>query len=189
MEDKIQKFELEEVDQVEFDKLYEKIQEYSEKKEDGARIIPPDTHMSARDWVYAFMKLDSEIDRLKDEYIPALTDRYIKPVREKIQRHEDTKEILKAGLKEFLDNIKETKVNFPDVATVYIQAASEKLIYPDDEVELANKLGKDSEFVRMKVELDKKKIMDSYKQTKILPSEEIQVEIGEAEVRLRKTKK
>lgn len=179
--------DLEEVDEILVEDLYESMESTMEA-EDG-KIIPPDSKNQARGWVVTHQKLADEIERLQKEYIPFLMDRYIKPVKDKIEKHERVQELLREGLMEFLENIEETKVNFPDVATVYIQKAGEKIIYPEDEKAFAEKLGNEnSKFVRKTFALDKTKIKKAYKENKKLPLDDLSIEKTDAEVRFRRAK-
>lgn len=184
--DQINFLELEEVDELSISQLREDVEDSLDN--DGV-IIPPDSHNEARNWVYAHQNISEEINRLKTEYIPYLMERYINPVKEKIERHRESQEVIKSGLKEFLENIEETKANFPDLATVYLQKGQEKLVYPEEEDELAKKLFEEnSEYVRVSPKLDKTKIKKSWSSTGEVPIDEILVEETESEIRFRKAK-
>lgn len=187
MSESVNFLDLEEVDELSIQQLYDDVERTLD--EDGAVVVSPGSHNEARNWVYAHQKLSAEIDRLKGEYIPYLMERYIEPVKKKIERHKEAQEIIKGGLMEFLENIQETKANFPDLATVYIQKASEKIIYPENEDALADALHKNgSDFVRVSAKLDKTKIKQVYGETGQLPIPELSIEQSEPEVRFRKAK-
>jgi len=187
MTDTLNFLNLEEVDELSIEQLYQDVEQKLD--DEKSVVIPPGTHNVARNWVYAHQKLGAEVDRLKDEYIPFLMERYIKPVKDKIERHKNAQEIIKEGLKDFLNNIQETKVNFPDLATVYMQKGSEKIVYPENEEELAKSLHEvGSDYVRVSTSLNKSKISSDYKETGKLPIPELSIEKTESEVRFRKAK-
>jgi len=182
--------ELEEVDEITFKSLYDQIISEDSNEELG-KIAPPDTEMKARDWAMAYLKLDDQITRYEKEYIPALTERYIKPVKDKIEKHKIAQEMIKDGLFEFLEKVEETKVTFPDICTVYQQKGRDSFIYPEDEKAFAQEIfekDSESEFVKVEPKLDKKAISKHFKDKKELPFSEIQIEEGETEVRLRRAK-
>lgn len=188
MSEAVNFLDLEEVDELSIDQLYQDVEQRLDGESDGA-LVPPGSHNEARNWVYAHQKIGAEIDRLKDEYIPYLMERYIEPVKAKIKRHEQAQDVIKEGLREFLENIEETKANFPDLGTVYIQSASEKIVYPENEDALAESLYKvNSEFVKVSLRLDKNKIKAAYKENGELPIPELNIEKTEPEVRVRKAK-
>jgi len=188
MSEAVDFLDLEEVDELSIDQLYQVVEGQLDGEDKGA-LIPPGSHNEARNWVYAYQKINSEVDRLKDEYIPYLIARYVDPVKKKIERHKQAQDIIKEGLREFLENIEETRANFPDLGTVYIQKGSEKIVYPEDEDALAESLYKiKSEFVKMSLSLDKNKIKSAYKENGEIPIPELSVEKSEPEVRVRKAK-
>lgn len=183
-------FEMEEVDLDDFEKLLEQI-ETSGQDADGPSVRP-DTKLSARQWLMAVLKIDSDIDSLKKDYIPALEERYIRPCRDKIEKLENQKEFLRKGLRDFLDTVEETKVNFPDLATVSAYDTPDKIVYPEKEElkELVATLEeKNSEYIVKTPSIDKDKVKEYFKNNGKVPLNGLIVESGSATVRITKAKK
>lgn len=178
---------IEEMEEVEFDNFYSEIEEFVGKED---HFVSPDSKIDARKWLFAVLKLEDEISFLKKEYIPALEDKYIRPVKEKINKHDETIGFLKEGIYTFLKNSEATSVNFPDMATVSLKKKPADLLYPEDEKTLAEKLGlEDSPFVKKKFSLDKMKIKDEWKRTGAIPIDGL-ASVDESEtIAIRKAKK
>ena len=65
-------------------------------------------------------------------------------------------------------------MSFPDLATVSEAKTPMKIIYPEDEKELLEKMQKeDSEFVVKKPTLNKKAMLESYRETGELPHSDL----------------
>jgi len=173
--------ELAELEEAEFDEFYDKIEQFIREEQNGEAlpVFSPDSRLKARDWVYAFVKIKEDIEFYKEKYIPWLTEKYIKPVRDKIEKHIAAQEYIKDGLFEFLEAAEEKKVVFPDLATVSKAKVQPKLIYPEDESALLQQLiEEESEFVIKKPALDKKTMLAQYKKTGEVPVDGL---VGEAE--------
>lgn len=180
-----------EVEVESFDELYESI-ESNLGGDDDVVVEPPDSRLSARKWILAYQHLEDEIEYYKKEYIPSLEEKYIKPVKKEIEKHERQMGFIKSKLVEFLDNVGETTVKFPDLATMSKTTTADKIIYPKNEKELAETLHKNGEtdFVRVSYALDKKAIGDHFKKNKKVPISDTSIEEGESTVRFtRKNKK
>lgn len=162
---------IEQMEEVEFEDFYSKIEEFVGKDDHS---ISPDTKIDARKWLHAITKIEDENDFLKGEYIPALEEKYVIPVKKKIERNKETIEFLRGGLLDFLKNSGENKVSFPDIATISLSKVAANLLYPDDEKSLAEKLAADnSPFIKIKYELDKKKIKEEFNRTEKSPIENL----------------
>lgn len=163
-----------------FADFYDKLKGFMESDEDDDEmvVICPDTALDARNWVFAFVKMKEEIEFLKKAYIPALMEKYIKPSKDKIEQLEAAQGFVKSGLFEFLRQIGEKKVSFPDLATVSESKTQPKVIYPEDEKAFLEMLvEKGSDYVVKKPSIDKKRILAEYKASEELPFDEL---IGEA---------
>ena len=166
---------LEAIEKMEEEDFSEFLQGISDQLEefiggDEEAVICPESKISARDWVFAFVKLKEQIEFLKKEYIPALTARYIAPVRESIEKCEQSQEFIKAGLQEFLEKAEEKKVVFPDLATVSEAKTPSKLVYPEDESSFLEKLvSEKSEFVIYKPSIDKNSMLKIFRDTDEIP--------------------
>jgi len=159
-----------------FSDFYDKVKELmtDEGDEEEGVVICPDSKLDARNWVFAFVKMKEEIDFLKGDLIPALTEKYIKPSREKIEQLETAQGFVKSGLFEFLRQIGEKKVSFPELATVSEAKGQPKVIYPEDEgAFLAMLVEQDSDYIINKPSIDKKRILDEWKKTEELPFDEL----------------
>jgi predicted outer membrane protein len=182
--------ELEEVDEEAFEDLYQKLQEYANQENKDA-VIAPETKLEVRNWLMSYMKLEDEIDELK-EYLEMLDERYLQPSRDRIEAHKANMDLLKKGMLQFLNNAEEKKVIFPELATVSRWNPEDKIIYPEEEKELkelAEKLFKEgSEFVVPKPALDKKKIKEYWEKNKKLPIESLDVDTGRESVRVTRAK-
>ena len=184
-EDKVM---FDEADEVSFADFYESIDDKLGSDEES--IVVPDSRLAARDWLLAILKSEDEIDYYKKEYLPHLVSKYMDPVREKIAKLEKTKEFLRSGMREFLENAGEKSVTFPDLATVSKYGPPAKLIYPDDEKELLAVLEKEkSEFVRSELKIDKKKISSEFKKTGKPPIDALIVEESTPTVKITRVKK
>ncbi|HUS49724.1 MAG TPA: hypothetical protein VMZ91_06135 [Candidatus Paceibacterota bacterium] len=161
-----------------FSDFYSKIQDFMATDEEEGVVICPDSKIEARNWVFAFVKMKEEIDFLKKELIPALIEKYIKPSKDRIEQLESSQGFVKDGLFEFLRSIGEKKVSFPSLATVSEAKTQPKVIYPEDEKALIEKLVKEkSKYIVNKPSLDKKAILAEFKEKGELPFDEL---IGEA---------
>jgi len=185
----LQYMSLDESDEEMFKDIYDRLDEYMGNEDNETPFVAPEDRISARDWLLASLKIEDEIKYLKEVYIKELEKRYIAPVKEKIEKHNDALEILKQGLRQFLENAEERKVDFPDLASVGQYDAAEKIIYPEDEKEFAKMLhDNNSGFIRITPSLDKKEIQKFYKENKELPFEELRVEPGKKSVRITRKK-
>lgn len=162
-----------------FSDFYDKVKEMmgDDEEQDGV-IVLPESKIDARNWVFAFVKMKEEIEFLKKEYIPALTEKYIRPVKDRVERLEVAQGFIKEGLFSFMGEIGEKKIAFPDLATVSEAKTQPKVIYPDDEKAFLELLLKEeSDLVAQKPSIDKKKILTQFKETGELAHEEL---VGEA---------
>ena len=150
-------FKIEDVDQVEFDEFFNSIQPESENENN---VPIPDSKLSARKWLLAYLKMESEIEYLSDVYKPYQKERYLKPTEDRIERLVKSQDFIKEGLLKFLENAELDSVPFPDFATVSKAEGKDKIIYPENEEELAENLFKsgNKDFVKIKHSLDKKAI-------------------------------
>jgi hypothetical protein len=175
--------EIKKMEEEDFSEFYEQISEKMNElsgddgKEDG--VAGPDSAMSARNWVFAYIKLKEKNEFLKEEYIPALTEKYIVPVKDKISKNEEAQDFIKAGLLDYLTASEQKNIYFPDLATVCEAKTQPKLIYPDDLDAFLQKLVEEkSEFVVNKPSLDKKAMLEQFKKTGEVPHQDL---IGEGE--------
>jgi len=142
--------------------------------------ICPESKIEARNWVFAYIKLKEQIE-WDEILIKHLVEKYIDPVKRDIEKCERSQEFVKSGLADFLVNAEETKISFPELATVSEAKTPMKIIYPEDEKAFLEKLEKEeSEFVIKKSALNKKAMLASYRETKELPHSDL---IGENEGR------
>ena len=171
---------LDDLEEVEFNEFYNKLEQFLQKSgEEETPVFGPDSRLKARDWVFAYVKLSEEIEIYKKEYIPMLIEKYIEPVKEKIKKHEAAQDFIKTGLFEFLTNAGEKSAAFPDLATIGKAKIQPKLVYPEDEKALIESLeAEGSKWVVKKSALDKKSMLDYFKQTGEVPVNGV---IGEAE--------
>jgi len=177
------------IEEVSFDDFYSELECQIENSEEVS-VMPPESRLKAREWLYAVIKLEDEISFLKDEYIKYLTEKHILPVKEKIKKYDKSIEILRLGLRKFLENAEEQKVNFPDLATVSKFNPQNQIIYPDDERELAERLHKEeSEYINLNPKLDKKKIRDFFKKNKNLPISDLSIVDSIPTVKITREKK
>lgn len=157
---------------------------------DETAIMPPESRLKAREWLYAVMKLEDEVSFLKNDYIKYLTEKHISPVKDKLKKYDKSIEFLRLGLRQFLDNAEEQKVNFPDLATVSQYNPPDQIIYPDDEKELSERLYKeDSKYVSPNPKLDKKKIKDYFKEKGKLPISDLSSSNSVKTVKITREKK
>jgi len=185
----LQYMELDESDEEMFKDIYDKLEEYMDNEDESTPFVAPEDRISARDWLLASLKIEDEIKYLKEVYVKELEKKYILPVKNQIEKHNDALDILKQGLRQFLENAEERKVDFPDLASVGQYDAAEKIIYPEDEKEFAKMLHENnSEFIRVTPSLDKKGIQKYYKENKELPLEELRAEPGKKSVRITRKK-
>lgn len=169
---------IQEMESEDFSDFYDKIKDFI--GDDEIPTVCPESKIAARDWVLAFVKMKEDIEFYKKEYIPALTEKYITPVKDKIEQLEKSQDFIKDGLMEFLSSIGEKKVSFPDLATVSEAKTPVKVIYPENEEDLIKKIleeDENSEYIVKKPSLDKKKILNEYKEKEELPFDEL---LGEA---------
>ena len=172
----LQYMELDESDEEMFKDIYDKLEEYMDNEDESTPFVAPEDRISARDWLLASLKIEDEIKYLKEVYVKELEKKYILPVKNQIEKHNDALDILKQGLRQFLENAEERKVDFPDLASV-------------DEKEFAKMLHENnSEFIRVTPSLDKKGIQKYYKENKELPLEELRAEPGKKSVRITRKK-
>ena len=147
--------------------------------DDGS--VVPDDKIESRKWVVAYLKIKKEIDFLKKEYKPFLKGKYLDPIDDKVCSLEEQQDMIKEGLFEFLEEAEEQKVSFPDVGTAYKMKTKPKLLYPDDEKALIDKLNNEnSEFISNKPILDKKKLLAEFIATGKVPIADL-TGVGEGE--------
>ncbi len=176
------------VDQVEFDEFFSSIQKQQDGEEENVPI--PSSNLEARKWLAAYLKIDGKVDYYSKEYKDFMKKRYIAPIDEKIERLEISKEFIKDGLLKFLNNAEIDSTSFPDLATVSKTDGKDKIIYPEDEEELAKTLvasGK-KDFIRTKYALDKKEINLYFADKKEVPFSGLSIENGTDGVRITKSK-
>lgn len=183
--------ELEEVDSEEFHSLY---QAFADSENDPEKIveISPDSKLAARSWMMAYAHLDARNAELKD-YQKQLEKRYIDPVKEEMAQNERAQAIIKLGIKQFLDNSEEDKIKFPDVGTFSSYSPPDKIVYPEDEESMAQKIfeaGTEEEkaLVRVKYQFDKNAVKAKYKADNKLPIKGLSIEANERSVRFQKAK-
>lgn len=185
---KLTTLDLENIDQVDFDDFFSAIQ--SQLAGEESNIPIPGSKIEARKWVMAYLKAESEIEYLAKEYKAYIKNRYIDPIDDRVDRLERSQDFIKEGLLKFLENAELDSVPFPDFATISKAAGKEKIVYPENEEELAenlHKTGKDS-FVRTKHSLDKKAIAKYYSENSDLPFSGLSVEEGVDSVRVTRSK-
>lgn len=188
---KIDLSEFEEVDEKEFNTLYESLKEYLDDPEKIA-TVSPGTKLDAREWAMSLLRVEDEIEWLKSEYIPRMIEKYIKPSKDKIEQHSRVVDILRHGIRQFLDNAEEKNVCFPDLGTFSKYDPPVKIIYPekDEEKELIEKLwNEENKFVVPKPAFDKKKIMEYFKENKKVPISDLKVEQGIPSIKVSRAKK
>lgn len=182
---------LEDVDSKEVDELVAKLNESGQDTEKEAQISP-DSKLSARSWALAYAHLDAENNRLK-EYQKYLEERYIKPVKDNVERNEKAQDIIKGGIKQFLDNAEEDSVKFPDVGTFAKYSPPDSIVYPEDEESFAKEIAEtgsaeEKSLIRAKFCLDKKAIKAAYKETSKLPLKGLGIETNDKSVRFTEAK-
>ena len=161
-----------------FSDFYEKIKGMIQDQAEDEVSILPESKIDARNWVFAFVKMKEDIEFLKKDYIPALTDKYIKPVKDRIEQLEVAQGFIKEGLFSFMGEIGEKKISFPDLATISEAKTQPKVIYPEDEKAFLEILLKEnSDLVVQKPAIDKGKILAQFKETGELAHEQL---VGEA---------
>jgi len=161
-----------------FSDFYEKIKGMIQDQAEDEVSILPESKIDARNWVFAFVKMKEDIEFLKKDYIPALTDKYIKPVKDRIEQLEVAQGFIKEGLFSFMGEIGEKKISFPDLATISEAKTQPKVIYPEDEKAFLEILLKEnSDLVVQKPAIDKRKILAQFKETGELAHEQL---VGEA---------
>jgi len=172
----------------EFDDFYSQIE--SLMSENSEVVIQPESKIDARKWVFSYIKMKEEIEFYKQEYIPFLMEKYINPVKEKIEKLENAQDYIKTGLFDFLDSIDEKKITFPDLATVSEVKTQPRIIYPDDEESLIKLLvEEDSPYIINKPVIDKKRILSDFKESGDLPIGNVVGELGGTMVRITTLKK
>jgi hypothetical protein len=188
--------DLEKIEGTDIDEVLDKIQSFKDQQallgesEEEIFTVMPESKIDARKWLLAYQKLDKDIDYLKDEYIKYLTDKYIAPVRAKIEKHVEQQDFIKNSLLAFLESIEEKNICFPDLGTVYQSKTPIKLLYPEDDEAILERLAKEKpEFVRTTLAFDKKKVMEVYKETEELPFDGITVIESMQTVRIKDAKK
>jgi phage host-nuclease inhibitor protein Gam len=177
--------DIDKIDEVELDEFFQQIHSLMES---GDSKILPDDRLSARKWLLAVLRYESEIDYLKNEYKTALLEKYISPVDKKIGALGKSVSYLKDGLLQFLRNADQKSVNFPDLGTITQFDGQDKIVYPDDEAALAEALlaSGQNQFVTTKYAINKKAISEHYKQTGEIPVSGLVVEKALDSVRIRK---
>jgi hypothetical protein len=176
--EEIQKMEEEDFSEF-YELISEKMNELSGNDGEDSGIVGPDSAISARNWVFAYIKLKEKNEFFKEEYIPALTEKYIAPVRLRITKNEEAQDFIKSGLLDFLKASEQKNITFPDLATVCEAKTQPKLVYPEDLDAFLQKLIEEkSEFVVNKPSLDKKAMLDQFKKTGEVPHQDL---IGEGE--------
>ena len=165
---------IEEEEDEEFDEFYDLLQSFAPSEEDEEpeerSSYVPDTKIKARKWVSAYKKLKEEIDWLQKEYKPFLKEKYLNPIDKKIGQHEKALDVIKETMLEYFENCEETKLNFPDIGTMFTQKIAPQVIYPDkaQETELIDQLVKDKNtyYLKEKYTFDKPKIKEVFNFTK-----------------------
>jgi hypothetical protein len=174
------------LDEVEFSEFYsqikEKIESTGEGKGDAER---PDSRIELRKWIYAAVKIQKQIDNLKNEYIPWLKERYTEQCNRKVKQHEQALGFVKDGILSFMEDIGEKSQNFPDLATASVIPPKDKLIYPEDEGEIVQRLkDKNPDLVKTTYKIDKKAVNEYYKDKEEVPDDGISIEEGTKTVRI-----
>jgi hypothetical protein len=175
-----------------FSLFYEKIKSVLDNDQEEGPAIRPDSKIDARDWVMAYIKAEEEIKWIKEELIPELTKKYIEPSKSKIEKLKRAQEFIKDGIFDFLKSIGEKKISFPELATFSQAKVPAKIIYPDDENELVEKLVEtESNFIKKSFSLDKKKILEHFRNTGEIPIDSLvaQEESTAIRVTLSKTRR
>ena len=189
MSDDFKKFGIEETDDQEFIDFFDQVEAHIGGDSDIPAVAPPDSQINARNWLLSVVKVDKDIDYFNDVYIPKLMERYINPVKEKIESLNKTKDFLRRGIRDFMEAAQEKKVVFPEIATVTAIAATVEIVYPEDEKEFAKKLHQDdSEYIRVTPSLDKKKIKEEFKKTGKIPVDGLSTREVEPTIRIVKVK-
>lgn len=192
--EKINLDDLTEITEEEKLELEELLDSFNEEIDDAGAETAPSSRIEARKWVHAYLHADKEKKYLKDEYIPFLMEKYIAPVKDKMERLSKAQDFIKDNCLDFLESAEETKINFPDLATISIVTSKEKIVYPEDkdvEESMAEQLFKDgkSNFVKTSHKFDKKAISEYYKDHEELPFSGLGIEETDKTVRVTKAKK
>jgi len=171
-----------------FDDFFEELEKMVEDPDEIT--ISPDSKIDSRKWVSAYIRLAEEIDFLKNEYIPHLTEKFIAPSKNKIERIKEQQDAIKGGLQDFLEDLGEKKINFPELGTVFLKATQKKIIYPEDESAYAEKLMAEGnkDYIVTTAKLNKKKISQEFKDTGKLPLQGVTGEEAGVSVNIRRTK-
>ena len=180
--------DIESMEEEEFEEFFEKLEESLGSEDEG--ILVPDSKLDARSWVAAYVRMSEEIEYLEKEYVKALQEKYILPVKNRVSKLKDSQSGIKASLLEFLKESGEKKLAFPDVGTASKIKSQPKLLYPDDEDKLIEKLVEEkSKYIKTKPSLDKKQLLADYKATGDVPVDDLLVEDADETIRITKAKK
>lgn len=161
-------------------------------EEEPDRSFSPQSKLEASRWLKAYLKIQEEQDWLKDEYLVQRMQEVIDPIKKKLSSMDQQKDIIKSGLMEFIQEHNDgEKVSFPDLGTAYVSKSQPKLLYPKDENGLIEKLIKqgDKRYVVEKYSLDKKKLLQYYKDNNEVPIEGITAESASENIVVRAAKK
>ena len=171
---------IEDMEEEEIEFFNEQFNEAVEKKDFSSFI--PDDIIGARKLIWAYIKNKEDIEFYKKEYIPALKEKYIGPVEKTIVKLEEKQDALKGIVLDYMKNTDKKTLKYPDLATISRLPSENKIQYPENEKELAEKMFEEgkTDFLRNKPTFDKKKINKYYKENKEVPIDElIEVESGE----------
>ncbi|HUS48754.1 MAG TPA: hypothetical protein VMZ91_01185 [Candidatus Paceibacterota bacterium] len=184
MSNKFDVSEFEEIDFEEFEGIIEKLKE-------GEADCPCSKNEISR-YVKAFIDLKDESKYLKEEYKPFIKEKYINPIDEKIKNNTEEQELIKQAILRGLNEIDEKKANFPGIGKIAKTKVAEKILYPTDEKDFAEKILREdpnSDFIVLKPSLNKKKIMEFFKNEGEVPFQELSVEEKRETVRITSEKK
>lgn len=172
MEEKIN-LEIEQMEEEEMDFFNEEFEE-AVSKNDLSSFMPEDI-VGVRKILWAILKNDEDIDFYKKEYIPALKEKYIKPVESEIAKLVEKQDALKGLVCDYMSKNSKKTLKYPDLATVSLLDSKDKIEYPENETELAEKMFKNgqTEFIRNKPNFDKKKINKYFKENKEVPFDDL----------------
>lgn len=169
-----QSIDIIEINEDPFNNFYDILEKHINGETNIEDIIVPTTKIAASDWARQLLRIENENDFLSGEYKIKQIEKYIKPVTDRIERNNRIGEFIRIKLLDFLEDIKEQSINFPDIGTITAKKISDKIDYDsiEDSEDLAKKLYNDDEtkqFVKVTYSLNKKAISDYFKNNGKIP--------------------